>query len=101
MITEIATITVKPGHADPFEAAVALAAAVFRRAPGCLGLELQRCVEDPARYNLMIRWKTLEDHTVGFRESPLFQEWRALVGPHFAEPPSVLHFATAMDRVDF
>jgi heme-degrading monooxygenase HmoA len=49
-------------------------------------------VENPERYVLMIYWETLEDHTVGFRESAAFAEWRAIVGPYFAAPPQVEHF---------
>jgi hypothetical protein len=40
----------------------------------------------------MIWWETLENHTVDFRESPAFAEWRAIVGPFFAQPPQVEHF---------
>lgn len=101
MITEVATIRVKPGVQATFEAAVGKAEAVFRRAPGCLGLVLTRCIEDPERYDLLIGWQTLEDHTVGFRGSPLFAEWRALVSGHFAEPPVVKHFANVFAPVEF
>jgi quinol monooxygenase YgiN len=101
MILEIAQVDVKPGEEAAFEAAVAEATKVFRRAAGCLGLELQRSIEKPSRYRVMIRWRTLENHTVDFRGSPLFQEWRALVGPHFAAPPEVEHCRTAMAAVNF
>jgi quinol monooxygenase YgiN len=101
MILEIAQIEVKPGEEAAFEARVKDAVAVFRRAEGCLGLELQRSIEKPGRYRVMIRWRTLENHTVDFRGSPLFQEWRALVGPHFASPPEVEHCETAMAAVTF
>lgn len=101
MIIEVATIKVKPGSEADFEAAVKLAAEVFRRAEGCLGLALTHCVEDPEVFDVVIRWKTLEDHTVGFRGSPLFAEWRALVGPHFAEPPSVKHYANLIEPIEF
>jgi heme-degrading monooxygenase HmoA len=101
MIIEVATIRVKAGSEAAFEEAVRDAVEVFRRADGCLGLVLTRCVEDPSHYDVVIRWKTLEDHTVGFRTSPLFAEWRALVGPHFAEPPSVRHYANRFAPVEF
>lgn len=101
MIIEVATIRVKPGAEAEFEAAVGKAVEVFRRAEGCLGLVLTRCVEDPAHYDVVIRWTTLEAHTVGFRTSALFAEWRALVGPHFAEPPSVKHYANVFEPVAF
>lgn len=101
MIIEVATIKVKSGAESAFEEAVARATDVFRRAEGCLGMVLTRCVEDPSHYDVVIRWKRLEDHTVGFRGSPLFAEWRALVGPHFAEPPSVKHYANVFAPVEF
>ncbi len=101
MIIEVATIRVKPGLEAEFEAAVGKAVEVFRRAEGCLGLVLTRCVEDQSHFDVVIRWKTLEDHTVGFRTSPLFAEWRALVGPYFAEPPSVKHYANIFAPVEF
>ncbi len=101
MILEIAQIDVKPGEEAAFETHVKEAASVFRRATGCLGYEVQRSIEKPSRYRVMIRWMTLESHTVDFRGSPLFQEWRALVGPHFAAPPEVEHCQTAMAAVNF
>ena len=91
MIFEFARIEVSPGAEAAFEAAVAEAAPLFRAAQGCHGLELHRGVEAPNTYTLMVRWATLEDHTVGFRGSPAFARWRELAGPHFAAPPAVDH----------
>jgi len=91
MITEIAQIEVKPGMESEFEAGVKKAAPVFQRAKGCHGLELQRSVEKPSRYRLVVSWETLENHTVDFRNSGDFQEWRKLVGHCFASPPEVEH----------
>ena len=94
MILEIAQIDVKPGLEAEFEAGVAKAAPLFRRAKGCGGLELQRSIEKPNRYRLFVRWETLEDHTVAFRGSEDFQEWRRLVGHCFERPPEVVHVST-------
>ena len=91
MILEIATIDIQPGQEEAFEAGVRQATPLFLRAKGCHGLTLQRVIEQPSRYLLIVRWGTLEDHTVGFRGSPDFQAWRGLVGPFFAAPPSVVH----------
>lgn len=101
MIIEVAHIKVLEGHEAAFEAAVAKAVPVFEKAKGCLGLHLQRCIEAPREYEAIIRWETLEDHTVGFREGALFQEWRGLVGPHFDGAPEVKHYEVAMQRADF
>lgn len=91
MFFEIALIEVKPGYEAEFEANVAKAVPLFRRAKGCHGMELQRSVEKPSRYRLVIKWETVEHHTVDFRGSTDFQEWRKLVGHCFASPPDVEH----------
>lgn len=91
MITEIAQIEIKPGSEKDFEAAIAKAEPIFKRCKGWKGFELHRSIEKPSRYRLHIKWETLENHTVDFRESANFTEWRALVGPHFASPPEVEH----------
>lgn len=93
MITEIAQIEVKPGMEAEFEAGVAAAVPVFRRSTGCRGLTLRRSIEKPQRYRLFVQWDTLENHTVDFRASPNFQEWRGLVQHCFAGPPEVEHVA--------
>ncbi len=91
MVLEIAQIDIKPGMEAEFEAGVAKAAPLFQRAKGCKGMELQRSIEKPERYRLFVRWETLEDHTVAFRGSDDFQEWRRLVGHCFERPPEVEH----------
>jgi heme-degrading monooxygenase HmoA len=95
MILEIAQIDVKPGLEAEFETGVAKAAPLFQRARGCHGLELQRSIEKPSRYRLFVRWGTLDDHTVAFRGSEDFQEWRRLVGHCFERPPEVEHTSLA------
>ena len=93
MIIEHARVVVRPGQGEAFEQAVAEAGeTVFPRAQGFRTLALHRCIEEPDSYVCVIEWDTLEAHTVAFRGGPLFTEWRALVGPHFAEPPAVLHY---------
>ena len=91
MILEIAQIDVKPGLEEEFEAAVAKVSPIFRRAKGCGGLTLQRSIEKPARYRLFVTWATVENHTVDFRGSADFAEWRKLVSHCFAAPPEVEH----------
>jgi quinol monooxygenase YgiN len=91
MFWEIAQIDVKTGEEAAFEAGVEQAVPLFRRAKGCHGMRLHRSVEIPTRYRLVVHWETMEDHTVHFRGSPDFQEWRRLVGPYFASMPAVEH----------
>ncbi len=93
MILEIADIRIAPGSNAAFEAAVRHGAeTVIASAKGFRGYKVNRGVESPERYVLMVYWDTLEDHTVGFRGGPLFSQWRAIVGPFFAAPPVVEHF---------
>jgi heme-degrading monooxygenase HmoA len=91
MILEIAQIDIKPGLEAEFEAGVAKALPLFRRAKGCSAISLQRSLEKPTRYRLFVTWETLENHTVDFRGSEDFAEWRKLVGHCFASPPEVDH----------
>ena len=92
MVLEVALIQVRVGGESAFEAAMVEAAPVIQRSPGYLGHEVQRCLETPGRYLLLVWWETLEAHTVGFRQSAGFGEWRAIIGPHFESPPVVEHY---------
>ncbi len=93
MILEFADIRIQPGRQAEFDAAIRRGVTeVIARAEGFLGYKITKGMESPERYVLMISWASLESHTVGFRESPAFAEWRAIVGPYFAQPPVVEHF---------
>ncbi len=92
MLLEHADIHIDPVHATAFEEAITRGAStVIAHAKGFRGYKVNRSVESAGRYILMIYWDTLADHTVGFRGSPAFAEWRAIVGPFFAKPPVVEH----------
>jgi heme-degrading monooxygenase HmoA len=91
MILEVATIDIKLGTNKEFEANLEKAQFVISKSKGYIGHQFQKCIEQDNRYLLLIRWQTLEDHTKGFRESDLFKEWRALIGPFFETPPTVQH----------
>jgi len=100
MILEIADIRIPPGKQDEFDAAIQLGVeTVASKAKGFRGYKVNRGVESPERYILMIYWDTLENHTVDFRQGPLFAQWRAIVGPFFATPPVVEHFALVAKSV--
>ncbi len=88
---EIAEMDVTPGQERAFEQAVEMAVPLFRRAKGCTSFNLHRIVERPSTYRLCVGWETVEDHTVHFRHSASFQEWRRLASPFFAAPPRVDH----------
>jgi heme-degrading monooxygenase HmoA len=94
MILEVADIRIQPGQNAAFEQAIQFAlTSVASQAAGMQGFSVTRGIESPDRYLLQIVWATLENHTVGFREGPLFAQWRAIIGPFFAAPPAVEHFS--------
>ncbi|MEW6705254.1 MAG: antibiotic biosynthesis monooxygenase [Pseudomonadota bacterium] len=94
MILEVAPLTIRPGQAGAFEAAFREAQRIIASMPGYRSHELQRCLERPDEYVLLVRWDTLHDHEVGFRRSPQYQTWKRLLH-HFYDPfPTVLHYAT-------
>ena len=92
MILELAMITVRPDTEADFEHVFPTAVRSITASPGYVSHELRRSIETPTRYALMIRWRTLEDHTVGFRGSAAFGEWRAQLAPFLQGPPVVEHF---------
>jgi heme-degrading monooxygenase HmoA len=92
MIVELAQLTITAGREAEFEAVFPAAIAVLASSQGYFSHELRRSVETPNRYVLRVEWATLEAHTVGFRGSPAFTQWRALIGPFFGAPSVVEHF---------
>jgi heme-degrading monooxygenase HmoA len=93
MILELADIRIHPGQQAAFEEAIQRGInTVISRAVGFKGYKVNKGIESPERFLLMIFWETLENHTVDFRGGPLFAEWRAIVGPFFAGPPNVEHY---------
>ena len=85
-------LNVIPGRESKFELAFKQASKIISSMNGFIHLQLQHCLERPNGYVLLVNWETLEDHTVGFRQSPEYQEWRALLH-HFYDPfPTVEHF---------
>jgi len=96
VILEAAPLQVLPGQSAQFEAAFLQAQAIISSMPGYLSHELQRCIEHEDRYLLLVRWRSLEDHQVGFRQSAAYQEWRKLLH-HFYDPfPTVLHYTAVV-----
>jgi heme-degrading monooxygenase HmoA len=101
VIVEIAELRVDPARHEEFGQALTQAVAdVLSKAGGYRGHSILACMETPGRYVLQVNWETLEDHTVGFRESPAFAQWRAIIGPYFAQAPHVEHFVVKDARAN-
>ena len=98
MILELADIRIPAGQNAAFEEAIERGLkSVISQSGGFRGFKVNRGIESPQRYILQIHWDTLENHTLDFREGPLFAQWRAIVGPFFAAPPAVEHFTLAAE----
>ncbi len=92
MILEVAILDVKPSYEQEFELALNEAKSIIMSMGGYVSHDLKRCIENKSRYILLVNWQTLEDHTVGFRQSDEYQTWKKLLH-HFYEPfPTVEHF---------
>lgn len=100
MILEAVMLNVKVGYEQDFETAFQKASSIISSMNGCLSHELHKCLEVKGKYLLLVRWKNLEDHTIGFRESLDYQKWKRLLH-HFYDPfPIVEHFEPVeLDRV--
>lgn len=96
MIHERATITIDPSRSAEFEDAVAAARPYFEAAKGFVSFALERSIEAPERYHLVVGWESVEAHMVDFRASDGFQAWRSYASPFFVTPPSVEHVEQAI-----
>jgi heme-degrading monooxygenase HmoA len=92
VVLEVAVLDVRLGQESEFELAFKKASPIIASMHGYVSHRLERCIERPSRYILLVEWKALEDHTVGFRTSPQYQQWKALLH-HFYDPiPTVEHY---------
>lgn len=100
MILEVGILNVKSGEEAAFEETLQKARPLIAATPGFESLNVHRCIETPNRYLLLVTWRSIEDHVVGFRQSERFQEWRRLLH-HFYDPPPVIeHYAEALPLAD-
>jgi heme-degrading monooxygenase HmoA len=99
MVLEVAILDVKTGQNEEFVAAFQQAAPLIASIPGYVSHELQKCLEQQQRYILLAYWQTLEAHTIGFRQSAQYQEWKRLLH-HFYDPfPTVEHYVAVMPHM--
>ena len=93
MVLEMAVIEVTPGSEEAFAAAYRQVRHEVADAPGCRSVRMTRGVESPSRFVLLVEWDSVAAHEQGFRATGRFGRWRAAIGPHFAGPPVVEHYA--------
>lgn len=92
MILEIVVIHVLEGREAEFEGAFKKASQILSQADGHISHELQRCIETRGRYLNLVRWESLDDHMIGFRGSPVYEEFLALIVPYFAPQTRMEHY---------
>lgn len=98
MVLEVAVLQVRAGEGAAFEAAFGEAQQFISSVPGYISHQLQRCLEARDKYLLLVEWRALEDHTIGFRQSPQYQDWKRRLH-HFYEPfPTVEHYESLSSR---
>ena len=98
VILEVAMLDVKPGQETEFEAAFEGAQKIISSMRGYLSHQLQKCIEKPNRYILLVNWETLEDHTMGFRQSAEYREWRSLLHHYYDPFPTVEHYRSVYNN---
>jgi len=98
MILEVAILDVISGEEDKFELAFVKAQKIISSMPGYLSHELKRSIEKSNRYILLVNWETLEDHTLGFRESDQYQEWRELLHQFYKPFPEIEHYKNVFEN---
>ncbi|UYQ91737.1 antibiotic biosynthesis monooxygenase [Chitinophaga horti] len=98
MILEVAILHVKPGQTTEFEAAFAEARHIISTMKGFVNLQLQHCLENDHQYILLVNWESLEDHTIGFRQSVEYQQWKSLLHHYYDPFPVVEHYRPVLFR---
>ncbi len=92
MILEVAVLQIKEGLSEQFEMAFKEASLIISSMDGYISHQLKKCVEVEKQYILLVNWKTLEDHEIGFRKSLEYQEWKRLLHWFYEPFPTVLHY---------
>ncbi|EHQ29859.1 antibiotic biosynthesis monooxygenase family protein [Mucilaginibacter paludis] len=98
MILEVAILQVKANQAANFEHDFNIASQYISSIPGYLRHNLQKCIEQPNKYILLVEWNTLEDHTIGFRQSAAYQNWKQLLHHYYDPFPTVEHFESVFQN---
>ena len=93
MVLEVALIDVQPGAEGAFAAAYRLGHPILAGTPGCRSVRMTRGIESPSRFVLLVEWDSVQAHQENFRGTERFVQWRQFIGPFFAHPPLVEHYA--------
>tara|TARA_B110000967_G_scaffold209176_1_gene264136 strand:+ start:151 stop:432 length:282 start_codon:yes stop_codon:yes gene_type:complete len=92
MILEVAILNIKKGQSEAFEKAFSSAENIISSMNGYMNHQLKKCIEETDKYILLINWRTLEDHEIGFRKSDKYQQWKTLLHHYYKPFPTVQHY---------
>jgi len=92
MILEVAILNIKKGQSKDFEESFASAKPLISSQKGYLSHELKKCLEQEDKYLLLVQWKTVEDHEIGFRGSDAYHEWKKILHHYYDPFPVVEHY---------
>ena len=94
MILEVAILFVKKGEEKQFGQDFKIAGQYISSIEGYIGHTLRKCIEQPNKYILLVDWEKLEDHTIGFRNSEQYMEWKKMLHHYYDPFPVVEHYET-------
>lgn len=97
MVSEVAILNVVSGKEKQFEEDFRTAGQYISSINGYIRHSLRKCIERENKYILLVDWETLEDHTIGFRQSMQYLEWKKLLHKYYDPFPTVEHFETLID----
>ncbi len=98
MILEVAILNIFPDKTIEFEASFEISQSIISSMKGYRGHQLQKCLETSGRYILLVNWEKLEDHTIGFRESPEYQQWKDQLHHFYFPFPVVEHYTLKYEQ---
>ncbi|WP_268848065.1 antibiotic biosynthesis monooxygenase family protein [Flavobacterium aestivum] len=98
MVLEMAILQVKKGEETHFERDFAIASQFIQSIPGYIHHSLRKCFEEENKYLLLVDWEKLEDHTIGFRESEAYFEWKKLLHHYYNPFPVVEHYEMVFEN---
>lgn len=98
MVLEHALLDVIPGLEAEFEEAFTRAREIIAKSPGFISLKIAKGIERPSTFLLLVEWQTLEDHTIGFRQSARYEQWRQILHRFYEPFPVVEHFVETQNQ---
>ena len=100
MIYEIAQLPVYKEHAEKFRQAFAEVVPLLSRAEGYLGHLLAQGIETPELFHLIVRWRSIGDHTPGFEATEDHRMFMLGLQEHFSEEPKGYHIEGGVFLID-